>query len=92
MTEEQPAPGEPVYDEDGELMGRIERVDDAGIRIVPAGEAEEDPTAMAGRGYGEADLVWQCGSCGEIGEIESMPEQCPNCGAGREELYYLTQD
>lgn len=87
-----PEPGETVYTEEGDLVGRIERVDADGIHIVPAGDPGDAPAVTPGRGYGEADLVWRCGQCGEVGEIESMPDHCPNCGASREEIYYLTQD
>lgn len=85
-----PSPGEPVYTADGELVGHIEIAGEGELRVVSADD--EGPTAHAGRGYGEADLVWRCGECGEIGDISSMPDACPNCDAGREELYYLTQD
>lgn len=87
-----PKTGEAVYTEDGVLVGRIERVDADGIHLVPAGEAEGVTTTLVGGAHGEADLVWRCGACGEVGEIATMPDRCPNCGAPREEIYYLTQD
>ncbi len=83
-------PGEAVYSSDGELIGHITEIDTEGIHLIPAGK--DEPTVLAGRGYGEADLVWRCGKCGEVGELDTMPDNCPNCGASREEIYYLTQD
>lgn len=87
-----PEPGEAVYDGDGELVGHIERTDTDVIHVVPADHVADSTPSEAARGYGEADLVWQCGQCGEIGAIETMPDRCPSCQAPREEIYYLTQD
>ncbi|WP_129112962.1 DUF7130 family rubredoxin-like protein [Halegenticoccus tardaugens] len=42
--------------------------------------------------FGEAYLVWRCLDCGETGDLEAFPSECPNCGAGREDLYYWTED
>ena len=41
---------------------------------------------------GEAELLWRCSQCGELGDIEEMPDTCPGCGARKEELYYWTED
>lgn len=39
--------------------------------------------------FGEAELMWRCWGCGEMGDIEDdLPEECPTCGARREDLYY----
>jgi len=27
-----------------------------------------------------------------MGKIENIPDECPSCGAGREEIYYWQED
>lgn len=89
---ESPTPGDALYNSDGELVGHVDHIDANVIKIIPTGEGEETAGSEAARGYGKADLVWRCGQCGEVGELDSMPDRCPSCDAPREELYYLTQD
>lgn len=37
--------------------------------------------------------MWRCWQCGEMGRIEaSLPDECPDCGASKEELYYWIED
>jgi hypothetical protein len=44
-------------------------------------------------GYlGEAYLVWRCADCGATGGLDAFPAYCPDCRAGRESLYYWTED
>uniref|UniRef100_UPI00300EA125 DUF7130 family rubredoxin-like protein n=1 Tax=Halalkalicoccus salilacus TaxID=3117459 RepID=UPI00300EA125 len=43
--------------------------------------------------FGEAELMWRCMECGEMGRIEDgLPDECPNCGDSREALMYWTED
>ncbi|KAB1198600.1 MULTISPECIES: hypothetical protein [Haloferax] len=42
--------------------------------------------------FGEAFLVWQCDDCGNVGSLTAYPTACPDCGTGREALYYYTED
>lgn len=94
MSEESPAIGERVYTEDGRPIGTISDVEDGGIMVQPL-ENELPPAALRGRrvqGFGEAELMWRCGQCGEMGNLDEMPDTCPNCGAAKEELYYWTED
>jgi rubrerythrin len=37
-------------------------------------------------------LTWRCDECGELGDIEALPEECPNCGADRTEVFYAIED
>ncbi|MFB6108600.1 MAG: rubredoxin-like domain-containing protein, partial [Haloplanus sp.] len=46
----------------------------------------------AGHEFGEAELMWRCFECGAMGDVTEMPEECPDCGAPREDLYYWTED
>lgn len=45
---------------------------------------------ITGTGYG----MWRCGVCGETGRLRGsvLPDACPGCGAGREELGYVAED
>ncbi|MFC6725113.1 rubredoxin-like domain-containing protein [Halobium palmae] len=85
--------GETVFDADGTELGSIRGFDDAGFYVrvredVESLHAESATSADLGR----ADLMWRCWDCGEMGRIRTLPEECPNCGAGKEELYYWTED
>jgi len=47
----------------------------------------------SGHEFGSAELMWRCWECGEMDEIEEeLPENCPNCGTERENIYYWTED
>jgi hypothetical protein len=37
-------------------------------------------------------LLWRCSDCGAVGDIEDVPDACPDCGAPREHLYYWIED
>ncbi|WP_255151312.1 DUF7130 family rubredoxin-like protein [Halorarius halobius] len=85
--------GETVYDEEGNELGRIRGVDEHGFYVTTA----EGVTAMsveheADTKAGIKELHWRCWECGEIGELGELPEECPNCGAPEEDLYYWQQD
>ncbi|CQR53369.1 hypothetical protein BN996_03579 [Haloferax massiliensis] len=47
---------------------------------------------LPGKNFGEAQLVWRCDDCGELGALTAFPSSCPDCGAGREALFYFTED
>ncbi|XVH32309.1 DUF7130 family rubredoxin-like protein [Haloferacaceae archaeon DSL9] len=47
---------------------------------------------LATRDWGEAYLMWRCGVCGEMGDLEAFPLACPDCAAPREELAYWIED
>lgn len=52
---------------------------------LPIGESREP----ASRDY----ALWRCGDCGEMGRLaETLPTNCPSCGASREVLYYWEED
>ncbi|MXR52189.1 hypothetical protein GRX03_11325 [Halovenus sp. WSH3] len=83
-------PGTPVYDEEGAQIGTIRGVDEHGFYI----RAEDDVTVLPGPGeaeYGDA-IMWRCWECGEMGQIEDIPAECPSCGAPKEEIYYWQED
>ncbi|EMA05001.1 DUF7130 family rubredoxin-like protein [Haloferax denitrificans] len=62
-----------------------------------ASRAVRPPTVVEHRrlpekDHGEARLVWRCDDCGELGSLTAFPSACPDCGAGREALFYSTED
>ena len=89
------AAGATVYDDDGRALGTVRGIDDDGFVVttrdgVSAMSIEHE---RAGHEFGEAELMWRCMECGEMGEIgDGLPEQCPNCNTEREDLMYWTED
>jgi rubrerythrin len=87
--------GQPIYDDDGEQLGTVRGFDEHGFYVT----AEEGIQGLssehirAGHELGEAELMWRCWECGEMGRIEAdLPDQCPNCGTSKEDLYYWQED
>lgn len=80
-----------VFDADGNKLGTIRGFDLDGFHVSTASTVTA-PAPGASRAVGEAELVWRCASCGELGEIDALPNSCPGCGAGREEIYYWIED
>ena len=83
--------GEPVFNEQGEELGVVRELINGGLVVSVDLDAGEHQRSTSGE-FGEAYLMWRCLECGEMGDIEAMPEQCPNCEASRESLYYWTED
>jgi rubrerythrin len=85
--------GTTVYDEDGTELGRVRGFDEHGFYVTTdegmAGLSREHLTAG---NPGEATLMWRCWECGAMGEIDDLPEECPDCAAPREDLYYWQED
>lgn len=89
------APGEDVYNGEGEYVGSVRGYEEGGV-FVSTREGIEKLSiehARSGHYFGEAYLMWRCMDCGEMGELdEGSPERCPNCGVGKEELMWWTED
>ncbi len=85
--------GETVYDEDGRALGTVRGFDESGFHVTlrEGVEALSSEHVRAGAA-GEAELTWRCWECGAMGGIDSLPEECPDCGAPREDLYYKIED
>ena len=86
--------GETVYDGDGNVFGTVRGFDEDGF-FVTTRERIESPSVehvRSGREFGEAELMWRRAACGEMDDLAEIPETCPSCGAGREELYYWIAD
>ncbi|WP_411964056.1 hypothetical protein [Haloferax sp. YSMS24] len=86
----------PVYptrplEDDHTTWERVETSSTTVSRAVRPPVVVENRT-MGHHHHGEAFLVWQCDDCGEVGTLTAFPTSCPHCGAGREVLYYYTED
>lgn len=86
--------GTTVYDEDGEALGTIRGLSADGFVVTTREgiDALSIEHERAGHEYGEAELVWRCDDCGEVGDIGNIPDNCPSCGADRTALYYWRED
>ena len=86
--------GTPVFDEDGVELGTVRGIVDDGF-LVSTREGIEALSVAHEHSppeVGEAELLWRCDACGEMGDIADLPDACPNCGASREQLYYYVDD
>jgi rubredoxin len=86
--------GTTVYDDDGDPLGEIRGLTDDGF-VVSTREGIEALSIeheRAGHEFGEAELLWRCAECGELGDIDDLPEECPNCGVDKTAFYYWTED
>jgi hypothetical protein len=86
-------PGQRVYDEDGEPIGVIQGITDLGVAVNTLDDVDtlslrQSPSVNVGEGY----LVWRCSECGELGDIDRLPDCCPSCGAGKDTLYAYLED
>jgi ABC-type ATPase with predicted acetyltransferase domain len=96
MADENPTVtvGTTVYTEDGRALGTVRGFDEDGFFVttregIASLSVEHE---RAGHEFGEAELMWRCTQCGEMGDIEELPESCPNCDAPKEDIYYWTED
>jgi rubrerythrin len=85
--------GETVYDDAGNELGTVRGFDEHDFYVttddgIAAMSAEHVTTGTAA----EAELMWRCWECGEMGAIAEIPDRCPDCGAARESIYYWVED
>lgn len=83
--------GQAVFDSDGDRLGTIQGFDRNGFRVQFGENVTVHPEGRASMA-GEVELVWRCAACGEVGDIDEIPDSCPSCGAPREDLYYWIED
>jgi len=87
--------GSEVYDADGQAIGTVRGLEEGGFFVTTrdGSEGMSVEHARSGHDFGEAELVWRCTDCGEMGQIDAgLPPTCPNCGTEREALMYWTED
>lgn len=86
-------PGELVYDNNSELVGRVSGLTDTGFEVETMASDESEVEEVPGQEFGEGYLMWRCAECGEMEELEDgLPEACPNCGAPREAISAVEED
>jgi rubrerythrin len=83
--------GTTIYDEAGHKLGTVRGFDEHGFYVTAVEGIELLPDESLSSDNTEA-VMWRCWKCGEMGEISNIPEQCPSCGASKEELYYWQED
>lgn len=93
--EEELTLGQVLYTESGSSVGVVRGIGEGGLFVTTReGKAEYSVEhARAGHEFGEAELMWRCTECGEMGPIkEGLPSQCTGCGVSKESLMYWTED
>jgi len=87
--------GATIYDEDGKKLGTVRGFDEDGFYVTTRDGVESLSIEheRAGHEFGEAELMWRCSDCGEMGDLhDGLPETCPSCGVEKERLFYWTED
>lgn len=82
--------GQSIYDENGEFLGTVRGFDESGF-YVNADDDIELLNEHTGSAHADA-LMWRCWECGEMGQLGEIPDECPACGAAKEEIYYWQED
>lgn len=80
-----------MYSADGTELGVVGGLTEEGF-LVRGGADADSLEAEPGGALGEGYVVWRCADCGEVGDLDGLPETCPGCGAGREALYAWLED
>ncbi|EMA64272.1 DUF7130 family rubredoxin-like protein [Halorubrum lipolyticum] len=90
------APGETVYGEDGRVLGRVSGYTADGFEVATGESGStggDHAETIPGQEFGEGYLMWRCGECGEMGDLEGgMPDRCPSCGAPEEAIAAIEED
>ena len=85
--------GQTVYDDDGNPLGTVRGFDEHGFYVTTAdGVATLSSEHITAGTTGQAELMWRCWGCGEMGDVAQVPDTCSSCGAPREDIYYWTED
>lgn len=83
--------GKTVYDSDGEKLGVVRGFDEHGFYVTADADVEVLPEEPGQSERSDA-LMWRCWDCGEMGKLSDIPEECPSCGAPKEDIYYWQED
>lgn len=87
--------GEIVFNAAGDALGKVRGFDSDGfvVTMLEGYEPRSAEHTHTATGVGEAELLWRCTECGELGRIEEgVPEACPDCGGAKESLMYWIED
>lgn len=86
-------PGELVYDSNRQVVGQVSGLIDGGFEAEEMAGEESEVEEMPGKEFGEGYLMWRCGECGEMDELEDgLPGSCPNCDAPAEAITAVEED
>ena len=86
-------PGELVYDSSNQVVGRVSGLTEEGFEAETLVADESEVEELPGKEFGEGYLMWRCGECGEMDELEDgLPESCPACGAPKEAISAAEED
>jgi hypothetical protein len=84
-------PGTTVSDEDGWKLGVVRGFDEHGFYVTADTTVEVLDEGTVHSEQAEA-LMWRYWACGEMGKLAGIPEECPSCGAPKEDSYYWQED
>jgi len=87
--------GQVLYDDAGRPVGSVRGMEAGGVFLTTRAGVESLSVehARSGHSFGQAELMWRCLNCGEMGDLgDEFPERCPNCGIEHEELMYWVED
>jgi hypothetical protein len=87
--------GQTLYDESGHPIGSIRGIEEGGVFVTTRDGIESLSVqhARSGHTFGQAELMWRCTVCGEMGKIDrGFPETCPGCDTIREDIMYWIED
>lgn len=87
--------GQTVYDPEGNAVGAVRGVNEGGFFVSTRDGVEKLSIqhARSGHNFGEAEIMWRCAECGEMGKISGgLPDTCPDCAAPKEGLMYWKED
>ncbi|WP_418285071.1 DUF7130 family rubredoxin-like protein [Halorubrum sp. DTA46] len=86
-------PGELVYDSNSRVVGRVSGLTNDGFEAEETALDESEVEEVPGKEFGEGYLMWRCGECGEMDELDGgLPESCPNCSAPVEAISAVEED
>jgi hypothetical protein len=83
--------GRAVYDSDDNELGIVRGVDEQGFYVAAGDDVRVLEEGTTSAEHGDA-IMWRCWECGEMGQIENIPEECTSCGAPKEDIYYWQED
>ena len=86
-------PGELVYDSSNQVVGRVSGLTDEGFEAETLVPGDSEVEELPGKEFGEGFLMWRCGECGAMDELDDgLPESCPDCGAPKESISAAEED